>query len=86
MVRPGMGNVRAFTEDYKPKSRLLEAEMNAPNQTEFRRQLFRMGRHWAKRGFEDSKRFAQEEARLFFDLGRTVSQNKTTATKSAQSP
>lgn len=73
MVRPGMGNVRAFTEEYKPRSRVLEAEWNAPNQTEFRRQLVREGRQLTRQGFEDTKRYARDEAQIFYEMGRKVS-------------
>lgn len=71
MVRPGMNNVRAFTEEYKPISRVLEAEMDASNQAVFRRRVFTEGYKLTRHGLEDTKKYAQKEEGIFFSLGRS---------------
>lgn len=70
MVRPGMNNPRAFTEEYKPVSRVLNAEMDASNQAVFRRTVFEKGYKLTRQGHEDTKNFARKEEDIFFQLGR----------------
>lgn len=73
MVRPGMNNPRAFTEEYKPVSRVLDAELGAPNQAVFRRTVFDEGYKLTRQGLEDTQRFARKEEDIFFHLGRSGS-------------
>lgn len=83
MVRPGMNNPRAFTEEFKPKSRMIQSELEAPNQAVFRSTVHDMGHNIARDAHSDTVMYAREEEGIFFHLSGVQAPGPSIASEKA---